>query len=78
MKFTVAHMQACNAEKFSSKMHLRKVQMQNAVVLSCKDYGVTRRSMKEASEIVWQPLLSESCLLNFGTYRRKSVKTIIC
>lgn len=27
MKFAVTHMQACNGEKLSSKMHLRKVQM---------------------------------------------------
>lgn len=40
-KFAVTHMQACNAEKLSSKMHLRKVQMQNAIALSFKDYGVT-------------------------------------
>lgn len=40
MKLAVTHMQACNAQKLSSKMHLHKVQMQNAIALSCKDYGV--------------------------------------
>lgn len=40
MKFAVTHMQACNGERLSSKMHLRKVQMENVIALSCKDYGV--------------------------------------